>query len=262
MLSFTVDSILSTTFKSKTLDATRISKDRFSKDQICKGQIYDPLSTSYKKTIGVARVSKDQLSKDRISENRTCDPLSTSRNKKAIDATTRISKDLIFEDQIYDRLSTSYNKKTMIDDSVRNNYDSVKKDQISGNYMNNNHLPTTRKDRMTEYGANFGYFEGLSHRRLFSCKTKSCKLSSEYDDMYQLELHQQQLRQHQEHNIDVSRYKVSKSLSISKYGTSVINHAHFGRVSVTLQNFELWDMFRKVGTEMVITKSGRYLIIV
>ena len=259
MLSFTVDSILSTTFKNKTLDATRISKDRFSKDQIRKDQIYD---TSYKNTIDVARVSKDQLSKDRISENRTCDPLSTSRNKKAIDATTRISKDLIFEDQIYDRLSTSYNKKTMIDDSVRNNYDSVKKDQISGNYMNNNHLPTTRKDRMTEYGANFGYFEGLSHRRLFSCKTKSCKLSSEYDDMYQLELHQQQLRQHQEHNIDVSRYKVSKSLSISKYGTSVINHAHFGRVSVTLQNFELWDMFRKVGTEMVITKSGRYLIIV
>ena len=45
---------------------------------------------------------------------------------------------------------------------------------------------------------------------------------------------------------------------ISKYGTAITDDPYFGRVAVSLENFLLWEMFRKVGTEMVITKSGRY----
>ena len=34
----------------------------------------------------------------------------------------------------------------------------------------------------------------------------------------------------------------------------------YGPVRVALENKGLWDMFHEVGTEMVITKSGRYFI--
>lgn len=41
-------------------------------------------------------------------------------------------------------------------------------------------------------------------------------------------------------------------------GVGEINDARFGKVRVMLENKMLWNMFREVGTEMVITKSGRY----
>ena len=47
-------------------------------------------------------------------------------------------------------------------------------------------------------------------------------------------------------------------LGISGYGTAITNDQHFGCIAVSLEKAWLWDVFRKVGTEMVITKSGRY----
>ncbi|XP_066912103.1 T-box transcription factor TBX2-A-like isoform X2 [Clytia hemisphaerica] len=51
--------------------------------------------------------------------------------------------------------------------------------------------------------------------------------------------------------------KAPKIRCISKYGTAITDDPYFGRVAVSLENYLLWEMFRKVGTEMVITKSGR-----
>ena len=51
--------------------------------------------------------------------------------------------------------------------------------------------------------------------------------------------------------------KCPKSVAVSKYGTAIVDSEYFGRVSVTLDNYLLWNMFKKVGTEMVITKTGR-----
>ena len=43
----------------------------------------------------------------------------------------------------------------------------------------------------------------------------------------------------------------------SNHGIAEINNNKFGHVKVVLENKVLWDMFKDVGTEMVITKSGR-----
>ena len=54
----------------------------------------------------------------------------------------------------------------------------------------------------------------------------------------------------------------SKRVAIARNGIAHSNLllSHYGPVRVTLENKSLWDVFHKVGTEMVITKSGRYVL--
>ena len=214
MLSFTVDSILSTSYNKKIEN----------------------------KTIEYSTTYQAQAPKDQNFEDGT-----TGISSRA----HQLSKNQIFKDGIYTPLSIPCRniKKKESEDIARNPKDETLKDQIFKD-------GTIRifKDRTCKHDANKIKSNEilLSNQQLFLCKPQFCKLSSE---MPRNEMHQQ--HNQQQHSNRLNLRNVTKSLSISKYGTSVTNNTHFGSVSVTLQNFELWNMFRKVGTEMVITKSGR-----
>ena len=61
-----------------------------------------------------------------------------------------------------------------------------------------------------------------------------------------------------------SKNAESKKIAIGRQGVAQLlpQNSMYGPVRVALENKGLWDMFHEVGTEMVITKSGRYFILI